>query len=380
MKINLVMIVRNEQRCIEKSVRAALPFVDDVIVADTGSADRTVLILEKIRDELGKDRTAERRRNLFLYRFQWVDDFSAARNFSLEKSEEHGADWSLVLDADEYLRGMPEYSRTKLETAIRCAEEKMGKNCEWAGEFPRRDLFPGEQKEEPDASYTMVQRLLPRGMRYHGIIHEQVDNKVPCIAIPLMADHDGYLKDGRQKGERNLRYLEKALREEPDEAYLNYQMALTLRNLKRLKESVPYFEAFYRHVCGEQQADDSPYSEYVSDGILRYLYTLSDLGGRNNLEKALHIVSQEEGHFLMNTDYYFYCGILYMKLAAMDTEQYLQYVPRIEACYQRCLAIGERPDIPHVEGTGSFKAEQNLRLWYQMTGEQAGSGAGKKKS
>ena len=41
MKINLVMIVRNEERSLERCLKSAEHLVDDIIIADTGSADRT---------------------------------------------------------------------------------------------------------------------------------------------------------------------------------------------------------------------------------------------------------------------------------------------------------------------------------------------------
>ncbi len=87
MKINLVMIVKDEERTLERCLKAAKPLVDDIIIADTGSTDRTVEIARQM--------------GAAVYPFTWVDDFSAARNFALEKSD---GDWNLVLDADETVR------------------------------------------------------------------------------------------------------------------------------------------------------------------------------------------------------------------------------------------------------------------------------------
>ena len=66
-----------------------------------------------------------------LYHFDWVDDFSAARNFSLERSEENGADYTLVLDADEYLRRPKQDVRQFLKEA----------GSGWAGYLVRYDQF-----------------------------------------------------------------------------------------------------------------------------------------------------------------------------------------------------------------------------------------------
>ena len=44
MKINLVMIVKDEERCLGRCLKAAGPLVDEIVIADTGSSDRTVEI------------------------------------------------------------------------------------------------------------------------------------------------------------------------------------------------------------------------------------------------------------------------------------------------------------------------------------------------
>lgn len=82
----LVMIARNEARCIARSLRRLRPWLDEMIVLDTGSTDET----QRIAADEGP-RVAH---------FAWVDDFSAARNAALDLSD---ADWNIVADADEHL-------------------------------------------------------------------------------------------------------------------------------------------------------------------------------------------------------------------------------------------------------------------------------------
>ena len=107
MKINLVMIVKNEERSLRRCLEAAKPLVDEILITDTGSSDRTV----EIAKELGAR----------VFSFPWVNDFSAPRNYALVQSD---ADWNLVLDADEYVRG---YSRKELESALK------GRSGLWLG-------------------------------------------------------------------------------------------------------------------------------------------------------------------------------------------------------------------------------------------------------
>src|SRR5262245_29523398 len=82
----LVMIARNEARCIERCLLSVRPHVDRMWVPDTGSDDDTPRIA--------------RRAGAQVESFAWCDDFAAARNAALQLGD---ADWSLVLDADEWL-------------------------------------------------------------------------------------------------------------------------------------------------------------------------------------------------------------------------------------------------------------------------------------
>jgi hypothetical protein len=80
------MIVRNAERSFRRALSSALPFVDEIVVVDTGSADKT----RQIAKELGAR----------LFDFAWRDDFSAARNYSLQQAT---GDWIFWMDADDVL-------------------------------------------------------------------------------------------------------------------------------------------------------------------------------------------------------------------------------------------------------------------------------------
>lgn len=332
MKINLVMIVKNEARSLEKCLRLAKPLVDRMIVVDTGSEDETVEIARRMGAEV--------------FFFSWIDDFSAARNYALEQSD---GDWNLVLDGDEYLKPA---SRSRLEHSL------LAHPGTWLGGLLRYDSYPDEQGVS--VSSSVLPRLLPAGVRYTGRIHEQPAGDYPCYALSLEADHDGYLYT--DKGERNLSYLERETKEHPEDGYYQFQLASTLRNLKRLKESLGYFRRFYRLSKGEEA--------YRPGGVVLYLYTLLDLGTMECLEEAGRIVEQEEAALGGWSDFCFVCGLFYMKRVLSDVGRYIELLPRIESCYRRCLELGERPELGGVVGTGSFKAAYNLGAWYEVSGQK----------
>jgi tetratricopeptide (TPR) repeat protein len=84
--LSLCMIVKDEEENIERSLMSVKPLVDEMIVIDTGSTDRT----KDIARSLGAK----------VYDFQWTESFSDARNFSISKA---AGKWILVLDADEVI-------------------------------------------------------------------------------------------------------------------------------------------------------------------------------------------------------------------------------------------------------------------------------------
>ena len=82
--ISLCIITKNEEVFLEQCLNSVKDLVDEIIVVDTGSTDKTIEIARKF--------------TYYIYDFKWCDDFSAARNESLKYATK---DWILVLDADE---------------------------------------------------------------------------------------------------------------------------------------------------------------------------------------------------------------------------------------------------------------------------------------
>lgn len=71
-RLSLTMIVKNEEKHLARCLESVKDIVDEIIVADTGSGDRT----REIAKSFGAN----------VYDFKWINDFSAARNFAFEKS------------------------------------------------------------------------------------------------------------------------------------------------------------------------------------------------------------------------------------------------------------------------------------------------------
>ena len=84
--ISLCLIAKNEEDNLPKCLFSAAPAVDEIIVIDTGSTDRT----KDIATAFGAK----------VYDYEWNNDFSAARNESLSRAS---GDWIFILDCDEVI-------------------------------------------------------------------------------------------------------------------------------------------------------------------------------------------------------------------------------------------------------------------------------------
>lgn len=86
-KISACMIVKDEELVIQDAILSLVEWVDEIVLVDTGSTDKTI----EIAKEFGGDK-------IKLFHYRWNDDFSDARNFSMDKATH---DWIFILDADE---------------------------------------------------------------------------------------------------------------------------------------------------------------------------------------------------------------------------------------------------------------------------------------
>jgi len=84
--ISLCMIVKNEEDVLGRCLDCVSDIVDEIIIVDTGSTDTTKKIAQNYTDKI--------------FDFQWINDFSAARNFSFSKAT---MDYTLWLDADDII-------------------------------------------------------------------------------------------------------------------------------------------------------------------------------------------------------------------------------------------------------------------------------------
>jgi glycosyltransferase involved in cell wall biosynthesis len=324
----LVAIVRDEDPRIGRLLASVQPWVDRMLVMDTGSTDRTI--------ELASAAGAE------VHHFKWCNDFAVARNAALDAAH---ADWHVVLDADEWLiDGGPAIA------ALRHVEPTFAASLELRNDY--------HDAGTTRTSFARLTRVLPGHVRYAGRIHEQPQHRLDVRALPVAIGHDGYLSDRLEaKRGRNRALLESEVMARPDDAYLWYQLG---------KDAAVYDDHARAEECFARALEHSGADEpWRHDLAARRLYTLKRL---KRHDVGLQFAESAFAHHQQSPDYFFALGDLLLDFAADRPEHGTALLPMIEQAWQRCLEIGERPEIEGaVAGRGSHLAAHNLALLRSMS-------------
>lgn len=153
--ISLCMIARNEEQLIKNALESVKPFVDEMIVIDTGSDDAT----RQIAQECGAT----------IYDFKWENDFSKAKNFA--KSMAKGQ-WLLFLDADECLSAQDVKDLKKILS----------------------DLKSQEKEGEEIVAFSFVSRhyTKEKGKYTNWATLSKKDKEALVKEFPLFAEFNGY--------------------------------------------------------------------------------------------------------------------------------------------------------------------------------------------
>ncbi len=329
-KLSLAMIVKNEARCLARCLQSVRPIVDEIIVVDTGSNDGTA----QISEEFGAK----------VFHFDWVDDFSAARNFSLEQA---GGDWILVLDADEYLgealgaeipgfiRNPPAIGRLKVVSDFRRHGQTL-------------------------RSQSFISRLFPRGIRFQGRIHEQLVSQLPRVNLRGELFHDGYLET--QKTSRNVQLLLAELKREPDNPYLLYQLAIEYTSLDQSGDACRCLEQAYARMNRSDL--------FAPNVVVDLIYAGMAL---KQWDAGVRVIAESEKFLDDFPDFHLVRGLFYMNLIRSDPARHAGQLPKIEQSFRRCLALGEGEKYKSIRGAGTFLANYNLGVFYHVFGNARGA-------
>jgi glycosyltransferase involved in cell wall biosynthesis len=197
LRLTVGMIVKNEEKNLEKCLQALQPLLDavpsELIITDTGSTDKTVEIAKKYTSRI--------------LHFDWCGDFSAARNTGLFAAQ---GEWFFYLDADEWL-----------DDATPLIEFFNSGECDeyWSAGIAVRSYNNLEGTSHQDVFTSRLHRMRP-GISFENKIHEDIVRVLPTKIIPVFAHHYGYAyrnpEEKNRKYDRNLSLLRAELQEDPD--------------------------------------------------------------------------------------------------------------------------------------------------------------------
>ncbi|HEY3781381.1 MAG TPA: glycosyltransferase [Fimbriimonadaceae bacterium] len=206
-KLSASLIVKNEEKHLDRCLASIKDIVDEIVVVDTGSTDSTIEIAEKYGAKIGH--------------FEWCDDFGAARNASLELCT---GNWVLWIDADEALD--PESFGQMREAVMR---------PQFGGYFMKIINFMEKGQDANTYVHTAVRlfRNIPE-IRFTGRIHEQIIGSfkdhgyVPATLTKGVLHHFGYQHETmveKNKLERTINMLKKEVAECPQEPFHWFNLA-----------------------------------------------------------------------------------------------------------------------------------------------------------
>jgi tetratricopeptide (TPR) repeat protein len=302
-----------------------------MLVLDTGSTDDTVSISKVCGAEV--------------HHFAWVDDFSAARNRSLELAR---AEWALILDADEWF----EFPTAE---ALAAAKRLLHHHSTLSPHQPgllrvRSDTLLEGRIETAD---TWLPRVLPGNTRYRGRIHEQPITEHAGLRIDITALHDGYSQgDLKAKRQRNAALINSALKETPDSAYLHFQAGVEAEIEQRWESACVHFDEALRFMKGEEP----PYAHALT---CRLMHTLARAG---RINEALELGLRAREKWPDSSDVHFAFGNSCLDAASLDPSNALEvWLPAALTAWMTCLEIGESCQHPgHIHGRGGALAAHNI--------------------
>lgn len=219
------MIAKDEEDLIGMALKSVLNWVDEIVVVDTGSKDRTI----SIATEHGAR----------VINHAW-DGFSPSRNRALAECT---SDWIFVLDADEQV------------------DKNSGKLIRELIEAPRDRVYRVTQIDRlPGYTATQVPvvRLFPRStdLRFEGKVHERLktSDKFKKLASPILVNHWLMPSDIDPRGKKQQWYkslMYESLRDNPNDPEISLRIALVEIKNSNIDTAFEFARQAHRNIRGD---------------------------------------------------------------------------------------------------------------------------------
>lgn len=249
MLLSIVLMIKNEERFLEKTLKALnnirVEINSELIILDTGSTDKSLEIAELYTDKI--------------YFEKWNNDFASMRNKSISYAK---GEWILILDADEELiecEKMIRFFTSDLHTKYNSASVDLrninSQDCKSYSRGLNLRLFRNE------------------GFRYEGAIHEQPMYKEPTYNNIATFNHYGYLyidEEFKQKKlKRNEKILLNELKKNINNPYINFQLGKNFMAINKKEEALSYME---KSMSLYRKCENIP--EYIYSNLAKFYIDL----------------------------------------------------------------------------------------------------------
>ncbi|MFD0870481.1 SPBc2 prophage-derived glycosyltransferase SunS [Chlamydia abortus] len=319
--ISLCMIVKNEESCLESCLESVQGHVDEIIIVDTGSTDRTVEIAESF--------------NARVIYHDWKQDFASARNESIKYATK---EYILQLDADEYLDDRTDFVKALAsELDFYYVNIRNYKTDGLSVAHKSVRLF----KRRPDFIFV-------------GRIHEQIDVNQPNVrggSADVLIHHTGYTEDVYKEKNKHKRNMDILIQE--------VQQNRTGFNLYNLGNQYAQEGSYGKALSAFQEAFGLGKDRtYIPDLLSQMVICLTHL---KRYAEGIRLANDAIAVYPSHADLYAVQGNLYKQM-----EHYEDAL----ICYKHFLEIDESQPSAYTKRVESFLVEYLAAQVHMELGEE----------
>jgi tetratricopeptide (TPR) repeat protein len=337
LRLSLCMIVRDEEEMLPRCLAAVADAVDEIIVVDTGSSDRTVEIAESF--------------GAAVRHHEWTGSFADARNVSLDLAS---GDWFVYLDADEVLVGED-------AAKLRALAGRTWREAFYLSETN----YTGDMEDGTAVTHNALRMYRNRpGYRFVGRLHEQIAQCLPGYlperleATDVRVEHYGYLgavRDSREKSRRNIELLRLQQEEGPPTAFLHYNLGSEYAAAGEPQQALSEFQQAWSLLQSLPDRNSYQFGPALTSRLVKALRACS------RHEQAIERAQEGLGLYPGFTDLVMEQGLAAAALGRGESA--------IE-CFERCLEMGDAPSqYTATVGCGTYLAMFHLAECRRERGE-----------
>jgi tetratricopeptide (TPR) repeat protein len=331
-RISLCMIMRDEEEHLARCLTSVQGVVDEIVIVDTGSVDRSIEIAEGFGATILHE--------------EWQGDFATPRNTGIDAAT---GDWILVLDADEEL-----IDGARLKDLLH--EEEIEGYC------LREVNFIGEELGVESVVNSAFRLFRNRpAYRYDGALHEQIMGKVDPVGgvctrfVGIEIHHYGYLEPtsrAKEKTDRNMAIVMDEVARKPTDSFTLFNAGVEFQRVGDHETALGYFQRSFNELASLKA--------YYASLLLRNI--VASLHSLERWDEALGVLSDALQAYPDFTDLHYLQGQIHTGRR--------EYRAAVKS-FRRAIELGDHDGARYLAqaGMGSFYSWHALGQLYEMMGD-----------